>query len=106
MSQIIIQKCNCGYIYEEAQKVAEKIIPPATIPLILKRKILKGDEQFKNLDMLSDYDYDVYLEKGHKEISRLIICPKCGAVLLSSIAMIRKYIADDTQYFSDDENEL
>lgn len=106
MSQIITQKCNCGYIYEEAQKVDEKIKLPPTIPPNLKRKILKGDEQFKKLDMLSDYDYNVYLDRGNKEISRLIICPKCGAVLLSSIAMTKKYIVDDTQYFSEDKNEL
>lgn len=95
MSQIITQKCNCGYIYEEAQKVDEKIILPATIPHVLKHKILKGDEQFKNLNMLSDYDYDVHLERGRKEISRFIVCPKCGAVLLSSIAMTIKHIEDD-----------
>lgn len=101
MLRTITQKCPCGYLFEEKRQIEIRTIPasrmitckPGRGPVIhdkptqkeeiVKREILNGDEEFKKIFVLTDY-YHRSLE-GKK--MKLLVCPKCGTVLLPTIAM-------------------
>ena len=94
----ITQKCSCNYVFKE-QKVI-KILPlhsqnivtciPGRGPKfhksadtkeeIVSTKVLEGDEPFKELNLYNNYAQRHCVQK-------LLICPKCGTVLDSSIVM-------------------
>ena len=90
MIVVITKKCPCSYTFKEQKKIkiwpiASKsfiAIAPGRGPKVFKSpdkkeelvssKCLKGDEDFKELN-LSDKSF--------------LVCPKCGTLLYSEIAM-------------------
>ena len=101
MSKVIVQECPCGYLFRQRIEIEKQTIPasnmitckpglgsvidenPRTIDRIVKKEILNGDEAFKNIFVLVDYYHRIQECKR----MQLLICPKCGTVLLPAIAM-------------------
>ena len=101
----IIQRCPCGYRYIERRYIKKVTIPHKALlvkdPIlggycniafprreeIVKRKVLRGDVKFKVLPVLTGSHYYIDAMLGLKESINLLVCPKCGAVLLPEIAM-------------------
>ena len=108
MLRTITQKCPCGYLFEEKRQIEIQTIPasniitckPGRVPVIhdkptqkeeiVKREILNGNEEFKKIFVLTDY----YHRSQEGKKIKLLICPKCGTVLLPSIAMDVKEVEE------------
>ena len=100
MLRIITQKCPCGYLYEEKQKVEVRIIPasgafycipgygsvrddqPSKEEKIYEREIIKGDSEFKKIYVLKSFS----VRSAEGEEMELLACPKCGTVLVPQLA--------------------
>lgn len=101
MLKTITQKCPCGYLFEEKRQIEIRTIPasgiitcnpgrgpvihdkPTQKEVVVKRETLNGDEEFKKIFVLTDY----YHRSQEGKKMKLLVCPKCGTVLLPTIAM-------------------
>lgn len=101
MLRTITQKCPCGYLFKEISKIENRTISGdigfsyGTVKRnnshsnsrkkesIVERKIINGDEKFKKFSVLTGYDP---ISGDHQTID-LLLCPKCGTVLMSTIVM-------------------
>lgn len=102
MLRTITQKCPCGYLFKEEKEIETRIDrgnftitckagcgpvvnfdKPTRKDHIIKRTVLRGDKEFKKLYVLTDCNF---VHRENKK-SELLVCPKCGTVLISEIAM-------------------
>lgn len=101
MIRTITQKCLCGYVYKEEDKVEIRMIKPSGSILwtpeentkknedsekeetVIRRIVLEGTEKFEELNFLTNYT--AHGDNASK--SKLLICPKCGVVLNPSVAV-------------------
>lgn len=115
--RMIKQKCPCGYVYSEKRLIRRQIIPKKTFlvrhPIlgycglglprkdeIVKRKVLKGDKEFLLFPILTKPYYNYESMFSLKESYNLLVCPKCGTVLLPKIAMTTEdtVVRDDSNW--------
>ena len=89
MKTTVTQECHCGYVYEEETKIDKKDIREdksvcfrtgvvglkdnKPVEETIVRRVKRGDEPFEPL----------IINSARKDYS-MIVCPKCGSVLLSS----------------------
>ena len=114
LQRVIKQKCPCGYIYAEKQLVQRQVIPKKTFLVnhpvfgycgiglprkdeIVKRQVLEGDEKFLVFPILTRPYYNYESMFSLKESYNLLVCPKCGTVLLPKIAMSITVVKDDSK---------
>lgn len=101
MLRTVTQKCPCGYLYKEISKIKNRTISSdigfgyGTVKRnnshsnsrkkesIVERKIINGDKEFKKFSVLTGYDPI----SGDSLTIDLLLCPKCGTVLMPEIAM-------------------
>ena len=104
MVKTTTQKCSCGYILKKEEKTEIRSIPEwndfELVPCKKKRsntqsnnfrkeqqvvssEILQGDDEFITLQLMSNYDSI----SDNGKYQDFTVCPKCGAVLVSSFAM-------------------
>lgn len=101
MLRTVTQKCPCGYLFKESNKIEQRTTSSDigfscdTVKRnnsrrnshkkepIVEHKIINGDEEFKKISFLTGYDPI----SEHSQTTDFLICPKCGTVLLSTIAM-------------------
>ena len=102
MIRTITQKCLCGYVYKEEDKVEVRMIPSSESILwtpgganankdeelkkeetVVSRIILEGTEKFEEISFLTNSTANS--DKISK--NQLLICPKCGVVLNPSVAV-------------------
>lgn len=101
MLRTVTQKCPCGYLFKESNKIEQRTTSSDigfscdTVKRnnsrrnshkkepIVEHKIINGDEEFKKISVLTGYDP---ISGDHQTID-LLLCPKCGTVLMPEIAM-------------------
>lgn len=101
MIRIITKKCPCGYLFKEKRQIEIQTIPasrmitckpgigpvfhdkPTKKEKVIKREVLDGDEEFEIISVLVDY----YRRTEKREKMKLLVCPKCGTILMPTIAM-------------------
>ena len=93
MLRTITQKCpSCGYVYVEVQTVSiekrythrpVRKLNPIRGKEIIKRDYLEGDEEFSEIFVKGSL---VPHSTQYPEM-KLLVCPKCGTVLASRVAM-------------------
>lgn len=109
----IKQKCPCGYVFSEKRIIRKHVVSKKALLLrhpvygycgicfpckeeIVKRKTIEGDEEFLLLPILANPYYSYEAMFTLKESMNLLVCPKCGSVLLPRIAMqVKETIVKD-----------
>lgn len=72
----ITKKCSCGYMFKRSLTI--KKLGTEGAEQVIKTEILNGNQDFKPMSLMCD--------PKSKAID-FIVCPKCGALLLSGIAV-------------------
>ena len=101
MTRFITFKCPCGYVLEERREIKMRTIPsdgliicipgqgPVTTKdrkvedVVVERETVQGDEDYQSISVLTSYNYTS--RRGNYKT--LLVCPKCGNVLLPEIAL-------------------
>ncbi len=95
MLRTITTKCPCGYRYVERNTILfenfsdkkslneKNYIPIHKVEHVVNQEVIEGNESFRTLFVIPDYCFD----PTHPDRRKLIVCPKCGTVLLAEIAI-------------------